>query len=100
MQTIAGDCTPSLVLTTTATLAQLTPSSGLPLEISHLPWICVDELLATSGDTFDGRLPREDEVAFLQYTSGSTRAARGVVVCHDNLSTNLALCARVFRISA
>lgn len=32
--------------------------------------------------------PKPDEIAFIQYTSGSTRAPRGVVITHRNLISN------------
>lgn len=35
--------------------------------------------------------PKENDIAFLQYTSGSTRYPRGVIVTHENLVQNLAM---------
>ena len=34
------------------------------------------------------RLPDRDDIAFLQYTSGSTSTPKGVMVAHDNLLAN------------
>ena len=39
-----------------------------------------------------------DDIAFLQYTSGSTSTPRGVVLSHDNLLANTALIGRVFQL--
>ncbi|MGE0260048.1 MAG: fatty acyl-AMP ligase [Alphaproteobacteria bacterium] len=40
--------------------------------------------------------PVPDDIALLQYTSGSTSAPKGVVVSHANLLANLAMIARAF----
>jgi acyl-CoA synthetase (AMP-forming)/AMP-acid ligase II len=40
--------------------------------------------------------PVPDDIAFLQYTSGSTSAPKGVMVSHANLLANLAMIARAF----
>jgi acyl-CoA synthetase (AMP-forming)/AMP-acid ligase II len=63
-------------------------------------WLSQDERLASlpllSTDALDGavdgpesRRPAREDLAFLQYTSGSTTLPRGVRVGHDNLMANL-----------
>lgn len=41
--------------------------------------------------------PSQDDIAYLQYTSGSTKTSRGVVITHRNVLANLADIDSVFR---
>ena len=51
------------------------------------------DLLATSSPA--GALPEPSPVAFVQYTSGSTGAPRGLAITHANLLRNLSLMAAI-----
>ncbi len=88
LSAIARDCDAALMLTTAQTLAtmdQARSASDLP----NMPLIAVDEV----DDTWANRCPAlsidSDDLAFLQYTSGSTSEPRGVMVSHGNLLHNL-----------
>ena len=73
------------ILTTSAFARFSSRSPGDPDETAgRLPRIATDELLGRSA-TFAAR---PSDVLFLQYTSGSTRAPRGVVVSHANVIHN------------
>jgi acyl-CoA synthetase (AMP-forming)/AMP-acid ligase II len=84
---ITRDAAPAVVLTSTESsdelLAQLA-SGGLGAL----------DLLATDGPgpagPWDGPAPADGDLAFLQYTSGSTSSPRGVMVSHGNLRHNSA----------
>ena len=67
-----------------ARMAEQTPA------LAAIPWLATDTL--DIGRAADWRAPcvAPDDLAFLQYTSGSTASPRGVMVSHANLLHNLA----------
>jgi acyl-CoA synthetase (AMP-forming)/AMP-acid ligase II len=85
---IAADCTPRFVLT----MAALIESRADIVErfrTADLAWIMVDRLAESSGSPVPLPAPLRSDLAFLQYTSGSTSAPKGVMVSHANLLANL-----------
>ena len=69
-------------------------ASGVDLDyISGLPWIATEDFVDTiSGETFNGTSSNgASKLLFLQYTSGSTRDPKGVMVTHENILHNCPL---------
>ncbi|CAO1633215.1 unnamed protein product [Parajaminaea phylloscopi] len=58
-----------------------------------LAWLTVESLPATTAHTPGLDRVCGDDLAFLQYTSGSTGVPKGVEISHTNLVTNLAMIA-------
>ncbi len=60
--------------------------------IEQLQWLTPepDGAQPIAADAF--RLPEPDELALLQYTSGSTGSPKGIMVTHHNLVMNVELC--------
>ncbi|MBA4018630.1 MAG: hypothetical protein C0483_15805 [Pirellula sp.] len=85
---IVADAKPSLVLTTRRILSDVTKRlAGVP-ELLSLQWMATDNI--EPGIEQDWVKPElnGDSLSFLQYTSGSTQAPKGVMVTHRNLLHN------------
>ena len=94
---IVADCDPAVAITTGALLSRLDSWRGGDERLAALHWIAVDEG-STSAAGFD-RPAAPNDVAMLQYTSGSTATPKGVMLTHRNLLHNLGLIRSVFRVA-
>ena len=86
---IIADCAPKIAMTTGELLAGR-PDVAERFRESGFDWITVSAMNEAPEPT-DGVLPPIDrnDLAFLQYTSGSTSTPKGVMVAHANLLVNL-----------
>ena len=64
---------------------------------SHIKWISTDNLNVSSISGYQAPKLEGDQVAFLQFTSGSTGQPKGVMVSHKNLVNNLELIKTAFK---
>ena len=97
---IAADSEAKFVLTTAKLKRQANDLFKRAPALKNLEWIPTDELPASEFDAAATSSANSETLAFLQYTSGSTAAPRGVMVTHDNLLHNLACLRDVFQFSA
>jgi acyl carrier protein len=90
LQGIAADSKATVALTTTGILSNLERRLAHAPEMKTLRWLSTDGGEGVAGG---GRRPEAgaNTLAFLQYTSGSTAAPKGVMVTHGNLLHNLAM---------
>src|SRR5215216_4309589 len=88
LQRIAVDCDAHVALSTAQTLTTLDPEL-LSADAATNQWIATDELNNDLADLWHRPTVDKSDLAFLQYTSGSTSDPKGVMVSHANLLANL-----------
>ncbi|WP_327140560.1 fatty acyl-AMP ligase [Nocardia sp. NBC_01327] len=84
-RSVVRDCAPTAVLSLELFLAPLRAALSPLCAATH--WLAVDGMPAAAPG-FEPLAAALDDVAFLQYTSGSTAAPKGVMVTHGNLMAN------------
>lgn len=96
LQAMVDDAAPAVVLTTTDVRDLVQPMLSEVPAFPQLPWLTTDDLsLSAAADWRDAGVTGDD-LAFLQYTSGSTSTPRGVMVTHGNLIHNSGIIQQAF----
>ena len=85
---VLADARPAAVLTTTAAAESVRTFIRTLAPNERPRMIAVDALPATLGSMFTGAALDTDDIAYLQYTSGSTRSPAGVEITHRSVYTN------------
>ncbi len=120
LEKIIGDCNPSLIianLEATLTVKRKLRSKaiidsagldGIKLALSELlvgkeysgaSWKNYESLQSVTATNSHGDIA-SDQIAFLQYTSGSTSDPKGVVISHKNIFNHAALLTRTYQFDA
>ncbi|TWF95369.1 fatty acyl-AMP ligase [Saccharopolyspora dendranthemae] len=86
---VLADCEPSVVLTVADKLDPVREFLRAR-ELGGPEVVAVDEVPDAAADDWDPVEQRPDELAYLQYTSGSTKAPTGVMITHGNVVANAA----------
>lgn len=95
LRMLLGDADPALVLSTRESLGALAPC----LRGGRVAVLCTDGPPPAPGDAAPPDID-VGAVAFIQYTSGSTMAPRGVEVAHAGLAANVAMIRAAFGFDA
>ncbi|MFF0489252.1 long-chain-fatty-acid--AMP ligase FadD32 [Nocardia sp. NPDC003482] len=89
LHAVLGDCEPSAILTASSSAAGVRQFFR-PLPAAQRPRIiAVDAVPDTLGESWVRPEINVDDIAYLQYTSGSTRTPAGVEITHRAVGTNL-----------
>ena len=97
---IAEDSQSSMALTTAALASRLSTFSQHTPEFGRMRWVATDTLDSALAGNWRSFSPVRESLAYLQYTSGSTAAPRGVMVTHANVLHNSAYIAGGFEHSS
>ncbi|MDI1480357.1 non-ribosomal peptide synthetase [Polyangium sp. y55x31] len=99
LSAIARDADVHAVLTTTEIASFKSLMGSVAPELHGLSWITVDDAPGCADAAFRAPRRRPEDIAFLQYSSGSTGVPKGVMLTHANLLANLESIRRTFRTS-
>ncbi len=86
LDSIARDARASLVLTTPDFQSAFTSSADSYPDFAALRWVTRDSLQTPSKRAWQPIRPRPEDIAFMQYTSGSTNLPKGVIISYRNFS--------------
>lgn len=96
LKAIIHDASPSVILTTRDLCEKLQESHEKSWNCDELMWLATDELKSSNPDSWVSPALELDNLAFLQYTSGSTGDPKGVMVSHGNLMANQKIIKKAF----
>ncbi|MBP2632103.1 MAG: Long-chain-fatty-acid--CoA ligase [Firmicutes bacterium] len=88
LQNIVQDSKAQAVLTTSAIIEKFEPMIVQTQGLSEMQWLTTDKLNTTIASLWQEPSITENTLAFLQYTSGSVGAPKGVMVSHGNVLNN------------
>ena len=98
LEGILIDCNPRILCTTGSLLSISKAALEKVPKGKSIQVLITDKLTGTSNNPGEFSVQRED-IAFLQYTSGSTTTPRGVMVSHGNLLANLSAIKQAYNLT-
>ncbi|MCV7229366.1 fatty acyl-AMP ligase [Mycolicibacterium komossense] len=89
LEAVVTDAQPTVILTTTPAAEEVRKIQRALKPVERARVIAVDAVPDSVGATFTPHAAHTDEIAYLQYTSGSTRTPAGVEISHRAVCTNV-----------
>jgi amino acid adenylation domain-containing protein/non-ribosomal peptide synthase protein (TIGR01720 family) len=97
IQSLVADAGAVAALTTSSILSRVTPFFSENPQLETLRWLTLDNAAIGLTDGWQKPTIRDEDLAFLQYTSGSTSTPRGVMLSHRNLLHNERIIQQAFQ---
>lgn len=97
LQALAADAQSTLALSTALLLSKVDALTSQCPELKKLRWLATETIPDEMAQRWRNPVVGSDDLAFLQYTSGSTSTPKGVMVTHGNLLNNEQMIQDVFR---
>ncbi|MFZ1756568.1 MAG: AMP-binding protein [Caldilineaceae bacterium] len=98
LESIIQDSTPKIALTSQDILARFLSKKDGIIQQYRIPLLNIETNFGAFDD-IDVAKTSSDDIAFLQYTSGSTSSPKGVMVAHENLLHNLYHLRKLFEVN-
>jgi acyl-CoA synthetase (AMP-forming)/AMP-acid ligase II len=99
LRATANDAQPAAILTSSALVSLAESLRAQAPDLQALRWLATDAIDTRLAEQWQQPAQDGTSLAFLQYTSGSTTAPRGVMLSHSGLLHNLTLIQQSFEIS-
>jgi acyl-CoA synthetase (AMP-forming)/AMP-acid ligase II len=97
LQAVVADAQATVALTNASILTRIVPFFSQYPYLAPLRWLTSDSVAEGMENDWQEPVITGEALAFLQYTSGSTSAPKGVMLSHGNLLHNERLIQKVFR---
>ena len=97
LSAIVADAAPSIALTTAGSVTHTRELFAQLSCAETLTWLTTESVCNDLADQWHDPQSTSDDIAFLQYTSGSTSEPKGVAVSHRNILHNEKMIQRAFQ---
>lgn len=97
IKSIVADAGTRHILTTSHFLTAVNQRFADNPDIQSLHWLATDTIPPQEAHNWQEPPLSHDKIAFLQYTSGSTAAPKGVIISHGNLLANSEMLRQIYQ---